>query len=57
MSTSYPGLSLDMTTLHPDVNTNPLSIFNNEIIDTLYISLKEIEIRISKREILARYSQ
>ena len=51
MTRTFPGFYIDLTTLHPDVNTNPLSIFSNDIIDTIFMNIKESEIRKSKKRL------
>lgn len=45
---TFPGFRIDFTTLDPDINTNPLSIFNNDIVDSIYVYIKDSEIRKAK---------
>ena len=39
----FPGFLVDLTTLHPEVNTNSLSVFKNEVIDYIAILIDWIK--------------
>jgi len=51
MLKSYPGFKIEMTMLNPECRVNPLSVFCNEIVDTIFIYIKESEINKAKQRI------
>jgi hypothetical protein len=46
---NFPEFDIEMTSLNPELNVNPLDVFSNDIIDHIYISIKESEIMKSKQ--------